>query len=126
MAPISDGGWAVDQMFLRDLRVDGGALPGAENEQAGRDDQRGLDGKNDRNLTRKGVLQHGPSLQAAELRRFDPDQSRRLERGKQKYEGDCGAISQQSITLSPLPIRLRASLCDEATGIAAYINSRWK
>jgi hypothetical protein len=82
MAPILDGGWAVDQMFLRDSRVDRGALPGAENEQPGRDDQRGLDDKNDRNLTRKGVLQHGPSLQAAELRGFDPDQSKRFEGGK--------------------------------------------
>jgi hypothetical protein len=77
MAPISGDGWVVHQMLLRDLRVDRGALFWAKDEQAGRNDQRGLDGKDDRNLTRKGVLQHGPSLQAAELRGFDPDQGKR-------------------------------------------------
>ena len=75
MAPICGDGWAVKQVFLRDLRVDRRALPGAEDEQACRNDQRGLDGEDDRNLTRKGVLQHGQSSPAAALRGFDLDQS---------------------------------------------------
>jgi hypothetical protein len=95
MAPISGDGWVVNQVLLRDLRVDRGALLGAKEEHPGRNDQRGLDGKDDRNLTRKGMLQHGPSLQAVALRRLDLDQSKRFDRGKQKYEGGWG--DQQSI-----------------------------
>ena len=98
MAPVSGDGGVVHQVLLRDVRVDRGALPGAKDEQAGRNDQRGFNGEDDRNLTRKGVLQHGPSLQIAELRGFDLDQSKRFERGKQQnYEGGCGAGDQQSL-----------------------------
>jgi hypothetical protein len=82
MAPVSGDSWVVQQMLLCGLCVDRGALFWAKDEQAGRNDQRGLDGKDDRNLTRKGVLQHGPSLQAVALRRLDLDQSKRFEIGK--------------------------------------------
>jgi hypothetical protein len=81
MAPVFGDGCVVKQVLLRDLRIDRGALPGAKNEKAGRDEQRGLDGKNDRNLTRKGMLQHGLSSQTTEFRCFDLDQSERFERG---------------------------------------------
>jgi hypothetical protein len=82
MAPVFGDGWLVKQVLLRDLRVDRGALRGAENEKAGRNEQHSLDGKNDRNLTRKGMLQHELSSQTTECRCFDLNQSRRFERGK--------------------------------------------
>jgi hypothetical protein len=52
-------------MLLRDLRVDRAALLGAKNEQTGGNDQRRLDGDDDRNLTREGMLKHGRWLRAA-------------------------------------------------------------